>query len=314
MKNRIVGILFVSLFSLILITTAFLTSACSNNSPSAPAPTPIPLSVAVSFGIGIMTNPSGIAISGNNIWVINQNGGTTNFQEWLTTGGSPVTTISSYGSPTTALGCNSVNIGPDEYIYVGDFNHYQVVEFSPALAYVSSFGNTYLQPSGANNIFLAVSPFVAYVLDGTNSQVIAYTITGSGNSKSFVSPVTFGNSGSGTLSNPKGICLDTSNNVYAADYSNKRIVKYNSNGVYQSAVTLTSLGVPIGVAVDTAGNIYALDTQNHDVQMFTSTGNPVTQFGASALSSSLGGIAVDSAENIWVSDSSNSQVLKFNHY
>lgn len=307
-----------SIYMFALLSTLVLIPIACGSNPAAPtskaSPTPVPLSVAVSFGSGTMNNPEGIVVSGSDLWVVNASGGNTNLQEWPTNGGSPVTTITSYGSPATLLISGAVNIGSDGYIYSGDSTHYKIVEFSPTLTYVSVFGSAQLQASGCHNFAEAVSPYVAYVLDEDNSDILAYTIAGSGSSKTFVTPVTFGNSGSGALSNPRGICLDTSNNVYAADYSNKRIVEYNSSGVYQAAITLTSLGVPYGVAVDTAGNIYALDTQNHDVQMFTSSGSPVTQFGASALSSGPYGIAVDAAKNIWVSDANNNQVVKFNHY
>ena len=84
---------------------------------------------------------------------------------------------------------------------------------------------------------------------------------------------TFGSLGSGTspnFNNPRQVAVDSSGNVYVADFGNNRVVKLNSSGAYQSAVAGT-LGVT-GVAVDASGNIYTADFADRVIAKFNSSG------------------------------------------
>jgi len=307
-------------FIALLGFTLFLQACKKKDNPAAPSSNPTPtytpstsvpyFSKGVSFGSGTMGMPYGVAITGSDLWVVNEN---TNLQEWPLSGDAPLTTITSFSSPATSLNTEyGVGIGQDGYIYVPmGLPPEQVVELSPTGTYVSGFGNAKLSgfPIG-----VAISSSIAYVLDQSGGQILAYTIGGSGASKTFTYVATMGTTGAGTLgASPMGICIDSLNNVYVSDSANKRIMKYNSNGVYQSAITLTSLGVPTGVNVDAFGYIYASDTRNHEVQMFNSSGNPVTQFGASYLTTPAG-IAIDLPGNIWVADSTANQVVEFSRH
>jgi sugar lactone lactonase YvrE len=65
------------------------------------------------------------------------------------------------------------------------------------------------------------------------------------------------------LSNPQGVAVDGSGNVYIADVNNYRVVKIPwTGGAYGELVTLAdrttngSLFEPLGVAVDGSGNVY----------------------------------------------------------
>ncbi len=297
------------LLLLILPVLGLLNSGCPGKSPAPTAPGPSgppTFSYGVSFGASggtTMNTPNGLAVSGGNLWVANEYifG---YIQEW-TTAGSETFSSTTYNSTSYNFPRDAA-AGPDGYIYIADGSHL-VVELTSAGAYVTVFGTAELGTDDLDGV--AVGSTRAYLLDDTVPQVVGYTIGGTGAAKTFTSPVSFGSTALGTI--PKGIALDGAGNVYVADSANDRVVKFNSAGVTQAAVTLVSSGVPTGMAVDGAGYLYAADNHNHEVQMFDSSGAAVTQFGAADLSGAQG-IALDSSGNLYVSDAANNRVVKFN--
>ena len=130
---------------------------------------------------------------------------------------------------------------------------------------------------------------------------------------------TFG-TGNGQLRNPTGVAVDSSGNVYVADYNNDRIQKFTSTGTL-----LTSWGIlgvnpgqfygPATVAVDSSGNVYVADGGNNRIQKFTSTGTFVTQWGTIGTGDGQfqtpSGVDVDSSGNVYVADYDNHRIQRF---
>ncbi|NDE97837.1 MAG: hypothetical protein EB034_06105, partial [Verrucomicrobia bacterium] len=103
------------------------------------------------------------------------------------------------------------------------------------------------------------------------------------------------------LSQPRGVALDSTGNVYVADYGNDQIVRFDqrltisqvgTNGTcLPFSANLGGLSKPSGVAVATNGNIYVADTGNNQIKLFTNSGGlPLTVWGTGAA-----GPAVDGA-------------------
>ena len=75
------------------------------------------------------------------------------------------------------------------------------------------------------------------------------------------------------MNKPVGVCIDGNNNVYVADLSNGRIVKWAPNatqgvvvaGGNGSGSALNQLAAPFGIFVDSNGNIYVSDQANNNV-------------------------------------------------
>ncbi len=79
--------------------------------------------------------------------------------------------------------------------------------------------------------------------------------------------------------------VDSSGNVYVADYGNNRIQKFDSNGNFITKWGSQGSGdgqfIQLNdVAVDSSGNVYVADYGNNRIQKFDSNGNFITKWGS----------------------------------
>jgi sugar lactone lactonase YvrE len=96
---------------------------------------------------------------------------------------------------------------------------------------------------------------------------------------------------SATMSFPRDVAVDRSNNVYFCDTGNARVRRIDAatgiirtvagNGVQafsgdNGLATLASLSSPTGVATDFTGNLYISDTQNHCIRYVNMTTSTIT--------------------------------------
>ncbi len=180
-----------------------------------------------------------------------------------------------------------------------------------------------------------------YVTDSANHRVrridptgVITTIAGTGLS---------GYSGDGgssvlsQLSQPTGVAVDTSGNLYVADTGNNRVRKIDSAGVITTvagtgasgysgdggSAVHAQLNMPSGLAVDAVGNLYVADNRNHSVRRIDPAGVVTTVAGtgvsgysgdggpasAAQLASPVG-LAVDERGNLYIADSANRRVRK----
>jgi sugar lactone lactonase YvrE len=146
---------------------------------------------------------------------------------------------------------------------------------------------------------------------------------------------------------PFGVAIDSSGNVYVADFGNNSIRKVTQGGtvttlagVEGTSTTTNTLGQPApaghadgtgatasfseptGIAIDSGGNLYVSDTGNNTIRKVTSAGVVTTLAGtagdagsadgtgAAARFNGPRGLAVDGNGNIYVADAGNSLVRK----
>jgi len=113
------------------------------------------------------------------------------------------------------------------------------------------------------------------------------------------------------LSDPTGVAVDGSGNVYLVDTGNNRVLKETlSSGAYSVSTVASDLSVPYGVAVDGSGSLYIADTGNNRVLKETPTASGYSE---STIASGVGfpsGIAVDASGNIYVTNDSNGLIVK----
>jgi hypothetical protein len=138
-----------------------------------------------------------------------------------------------------------------------------------------------------------------------------------------------------SFSQPVGVAVDHSGNVYVADTFNCTIRKVTSAGVVTTlagnarssggadgAGSAARFYLPQGVAVDGAGTVYVADTYNHTIRQVTSAGEVTTLAGLAGASGSTdatgsaarfnhpAGVAVHEAGSLYVTDGSNQTIRK----
>jgi len=123
-----------------------------------------------------------------------------------------------------------------------------------------------------------------------------------------------------TLSVPRGVYLDSSDNIYIADSFNNRIRKITATTGVISTLQ-SGLNRPRGIFLDNSNNIYFADSNNHRVCKIVSgtmsviagiTGTAsFTGDGAAATAATLNtpsGIYVDSSNNVYIADTGNNHI------
>ncbi len=141
--------------------------------------------------------------------------------------------------------------------------------------------------------------------------------------------------GSGTnasFSNPQGIAVDSSGNLYVADYGNNTVRKISPDGAVSTLAgtagisgstdangASASFSGPYGITVNTSGVVYVTDSNNNTIRKITPSGDVTTIAGTAGTSGTTNspalfnypaGIAVDSAGNLYVADEYNALIRK----
>ncbi len=200
----------------------------------------------------------------------------------------------------------------------GDVNgDVSVAQFSyPAGLAIDSQDNIYLSeyysnkikkitPSG--NVSIFVGSDVAGDADGTGSAALFRT--------------------------PRGLVVDSNDNLYVVDTGNNKIKKVTPAGVVTTFAgsgqqgkldgsgTSASFNNPRGITIDKQGNLYVADSSNYLVRKITPAGD-VTTFAGSGVSGNIDGTAtqaqfafprdlvVDNDGNVYVSDYGNHNIRK----
>jgi kumamolisin len=122
---------------------------------------------------------------------------------------------------------------------------------------------------------------------------------------------------------PSGISLDSSGNLYIADFSNNQIRKVTPGGVVSTPYGSVSgasgntnssgnnarFNTPNGVATDGSGNIFVADSGNNLIRKITTAG-VVSSYGTGGQFNVPEGVAVDSSGNVYVADTDNDTIRK----
>jgi streptogramin lyase len=124
----------------------------------------------------------------------------------------------------------------------------------------------------------------------------------------------WGSNGTGNseFNGPDQIAIDSSDNVYVADYFNDRIQVFTPDGTF---ITKWTANGASGVAVDSSGNVYVSDYDGNHIRKYTSDGTLLTMWGSNGTANgkfdSPWGIDVDSANNVYVADYGNNRIQTF---
>jgi sugar lactone lactonase YvrE len=182
----------------------------------------------------------------------------------------------------------------------------------------------------SGNLFIADSD--NSVVRKVNTNGIISTVAGNG---------TYGFAGDGgaatnaSISDPFGVAVDASGNLFIADTSNNRIRKVGANGIITTVAgdgdsgysgdggpaTNSSLYFPYGAAVDASGNLFIADFENNRIRKVGANGIMTTVAGdgdygysgdgGAAIVATLwapSSVAVDSSGNLLIADLGNYRV------
>ncbi len=191
----------------------------------------------------------------------------------------------------------------------------------PQLMTMDSSGNLYIADPPADVIEEVTASGTLSIFAGTPGSAGAPT----------AGPAT-----SSELSEPTGVAVDGSGDVYIDDPGNRVVEKVTPSGtlsvfagiVGSSAAptpgpaTNSGLGVPAGIGLDSSGDLYITDISHGDVEEVTptgtlsiiaGTGTTGTPTAGPATSSQLGGpfgIAVDTSGDVYIADANGNRVEK----
>ncbi len=157
----------------------------------------------------------------------------------------------------------------------------------------------------------------------TTGNVVA-TKSPAGTSQAVSPPVysaAFGSKGSGggQFSEPMGVAVDATGDVWVTDQTNNRVEKFSPTGSFIAAYGVTGSGElqfsnPAGIAVNqSTGNVYVCDLSNSRVEELNSSGGFVRTFGSTGegkLEQPIG-VTIDANGNVWVLDLAADRVEEF---
>jgi hypothetical protein len=241
--------------------------------------------------------------------------------------GCYVTEFTSSGTYVNQFGSNGdgdgqfrgplgIKVDSSGNVWVADYGSSGVVEFTSSGTFVQSM--TY-----ANHPELWYSLTLDFAKDGsgnfyvtTEQDMADYPVLVYSSSWDFISHFgSYGSSaGAGVLSEPRGMAVDSSGNIYITDLYLKNVQKFSSSGTYLSSLS-GSFGYPQGIAIDSSGYIYVVDTTNNCVEIYTSEDTYVSSFGGYGSGNGQFNepydIAIDGSGNIYVADKGNNRIQKF---
>ena len=150
------------------------------------------------------------------------------------------------------------------------------------------------------------------VANGGGNSVLAYAVPQVDAGFALVS------SGSGGLTNPRGIAVGPDRNIYITGSTSQTqggVFRYNGiTGTFIDLFATTADAGPFGITFGPDGNLYVADSNSNSVSKFSSTGTLLGTFvspGSGGLSGTRG-IAFGTDGNLYVASPGSSQVLRYN--
>jgi sugar lactone lactonase YvrE len=238
----------------------------------------------------------------------------------------------------------SVAVGADGNVYVADSNNSTIRKMTPAGVVTTLAGMAASQGSsdGTGSAARFNNPTgVAvdgsgnvYVADNYNGTIRKVTPSGVVSTLAGLAGTYGSSDGTGNaarFSQPFGIAVDGSGNVYVADECIRKVTpagvvttlagRAGNSGSSDGTGSAAQFGILRGIAVDGDGNIYVADVGYSTIRKVTPAGVVTTLAGSGSQGSSDGtgsvaqfynpnGVAVDGSGNVYVADQYNSTIRK----
>lgn len=234
----------------------------------------------------MLSRPSGVAVdSSGNVYIAE------NYQIRKVDTNGIITTVAGngqycyncggIGGPATGISISPTSVAVDSSgnLYITDYIDFSVKKVDPngIITTVNYYGS---YPMGvavdnAGNIYESWAIPSQVIKVDTSGIITAVAGNGQGGYSGDGGPAT-----QASLYFPQGVAVDSTGNIYIADYYTNRIRKVDTNGIITTVAgngqrgfsgdgvppTQASLYWPTGVAVDSVGNIYIADTYNFRIR------------------------------------------------
>ncbi|MFY7964109.1 MAG: NHL repeat-containing protein, partial [Chitinophagaceae bacterium] len=228
-----------------------------------------------------LNTPFGVAIdSAGNIYVADRSNH--RIQKWAVGATLGTTVAGGFGQGINANQLNNPNdvaIDAAGNIYVADYSNHRIQKWAvganvgTTVAGGNGLGNNANQLYRPNGVAVDSAGNILYVADYSNHRIQKWAV-GATTGTTVAGTTGIEGSADNRLWNPSGVAIDSSGNIYVADYVNHRIQKWAvgattgttvaGNGISGNAAN--QLNLPAGVFVDAVGNIYVADKGNHRIQ------------------------------------------------
>jgi NHL repeat len=126
-----------------------------------------------------------------------------------------------------------------------------------------------------------------------------------------LSPLGSAGTGSGQLESPVGVAVDSKEDVWVSDLTNRKLVQYSKSGsVIRQVAALSPTFDPRGVAVAPDGNVWVADRASKMIVKLSPTGTYLGSVTTAAMSEPWG-VAFGPGGEMWVSDLGAKRAFKF---
>jgi sugar lactone lactonase YvrE len=291
----------------------------------------------------VLSNPTGLTIDpASDTIYVSETGGhciwkmpTTPNSVMTRIAGSGTAAATNTGSVAIVGGVQFSNIMDGAYdsagsLYVSDFNNNSIRKIDPVTGIVTTFASGLNSPTGlcfdsSGNLYFA---------EWNTNRIRKITPNGlittfAGGTAGFQN----GFGGAAQFTNPVGLAIDGSDNIYVCDSNNNRIRKIDpssnvttvagsgTNTSIDGTGTSASFNAPFYCALDTNGNLFVSDYHGNVIRKVTPAGVVTTFAGSGTASSTDGtgtaatfngprGIKVDSSGNLYVCEFDGQKIRK----
>ena len=167
--------------------------------------------------------------------------------------------------------CTGVAVHDNGTVYASNCDAHAIIVYKPngeetQIGNSDNAGGQLSCPKG-----IALIGDTIYVVSNSSHTVEMYSTD-----EKFIGGFGGNGNGAGQLNNPCGICTDGKGRVLVADYGNKRIQIFTSQGVFIKCIECSAK--PHDVAVDPKGNIHVPLSFNHQLSIYSEDGNLIDKY------------------------------------
>jgi len=218
---------------------------------------------------------------------------------------------SQFGGPGTGNGqfdyLTQITFGPNGHLYAADTHNARIQEFMTDGMFMDIIGVASPPDWGGGHVGFDQPQGIAVSADHVWAVDYSYGLAWFGPTGTWQGMSLGPNAPADTFSLPQGAGVDSGGNVYVADGSNARVLKYDASGAYVCQITNTALLNPVAVGVNASGTVYVADSIGSDILRFAPTSPAATAYTLTATWSAGGlsspsSIALDAAGDVFTGD------------